>query len=368
MKRTPLYTWHRDHGARLTAFAGYEMPVDYGSILEEHRAVRTGVGVFDVSHMGEFLLEGPAAGAYLDWLVTNRPQGLAVGQALYTPMCYPSGGTVDDLLVYRLAPARFMLVVNAANREKDWAWLEQTLRTFREVHAPADPGQPEDISDATALLAVQGPQALALLTPLTDADLAGLGSYHAVLGARVAGVPVTAISRTGYTGEDGFEIYVEAGGAEPIWEAVVAAGARPAGLGARDTLRLEARLPLYGHELDEDITPVEAGLTPFVKFEAKPAFIGRSRLWEQRQDPGHRRLVGLAPQGAIARSGAAVGLGERVVGRVTSGTHSPTLGHPIALALVEAEAAALGTPLWVEVRGRRVPAPVVPTPFYRRPR
>lgn len=333
------------------------MPVEYpGGIMEEHRTVREQVGMFDVSHMGEFEVNGPEAAAFLDYLVTNQPSALEVGQALYTPMCYPDGGTVDDLLVYRLEPETFMLVVNAGNLDKDWEWITKS--------PGADNISLENKSESTGLIALQGPSAEDVLTPLTNARLEALKSYH-VVRAHVAGVEAL-VSRTGYTGEDGFEIYLPSNQTQVVWDALVSRGVRPIGLGARDTLRLEARLPLYEHELTADITPLEAGLGIFVKWD-KADFLGREALARQKQQGVRRRLAGLQVEGGIARSGYPVlSATGTTVGLITSGTKSPTLGTAIALALVSPELAKVGTPLQVQVRARTIPAQVVKTPFYRR--
>ncbi len=338
-------------------FGGFLMPVEYpGGIMEEHRVVREQVGMFDVSHMGEFEVKGAEASAFLDHLVTNQPSALEVGQALYTPMCYPDGGTVDDLLVYRLESNAFMLVVNAGNLDKDWEWI---------THSPgADKVSLRNKSESTGLIAIQGPSAEEVLTTLTDARLDSLRSYHFIRG-QVSSVEAL-VSRTGYTGEDGFEIYLPADQTQTVWDALFSRGVRPIGLGARDTLRLEARLPLYEHELTADITPLEAGLGMFIKWD-KGDFVGRESLWQQKQEGVRRRLVGLRVEGGIARGGYPVlGAEGSTVGVVTSGTMSPTLGLPIALALVSPDFARVGTPLQVEVRRRTIPAEVVKTPFYRR--
>lgn len=341
-------------------FGGYEMPVEYTGILDEHGAVRTAAGMFDVSHMAEFEVEGPGAGAFLDYLVTNHPSRLVVDQALYTPMCDETGGTVDDLLIYRLAPDKFMLVVNAANYHKDWAWITGQAAQFPGVSL-------KDVAPETALIAVQGPRALSVLSTLTDFPLDTIAYYHGAPDVRVAGVPVYC-SRTGYTGEDGFELYVAAADAEAVWEAVWRQGVVPVGLGARDTLRLEARLPLYGHELGPDITPLEAGLSPFVRLTDKGDFIGREALSRQKTAGVARRVVGLEISGGIARAGYPVLApgGQDPVGHITSGSYSPTLKKAIALALLPASAG-VGSEWSVPVRGRSLAATVVRTPFYRRP-
>lgn len=364
MKETPLTPWHRQHGAKMAEFAGYEMPIEYTRLMDEHRQVRSQAGIFDVSHMTEFRVSGPDATRFVDRLVTNWPGRLERGQVLYTPMCYPEGGTVDDLLVYRMGDREYLLVANAANHAGDWEWIQETAR---QETAQVDL---VDESDSTALIALQGPRALHVLQEVVRSTersaVETLVYYHFLPAVEVAGVQAL-VSRTGYTGEDGFEIYLPASGALAVWEALAAAGAVPIGLGARDTLRLEARLPLYGHELSPSISPLEAGLSGFVKWDKPEGFIGRGALWAVKEAGGPaRRLVGLKPQGGIARAGHVLGRGEDAEGTVTSGTYSPTLEEPIALALVPRGWAPVGTELWIEIRGRRVPARVVKLPFYRR--
>lgn len=359
VKDTPLTSWHRNHGGKLVEFGGYWMPLDYGSIVEEHLAVRQQAGLFDVSHMGEFLVEGASASPFLDHLVTNPPSRLTVGQALYSPMCLPTGGTVDDLLVYRLEEQKYLLVVNAANIGKDWDWVSQASQHWPMVTLT-------NVSDRTALLALQGPLAQTLLQPLASIDLDTVSYYHFAPQVLIDGIPVL-LSRTGYTGEEGFELYLDATAAPTVWQSLIDRGARPVGLGARDTLRLEARLPLYGHELSETITPLEAGLGMFVRLKQPGDFIGRGALERQKSEGLQRKLVGITLAGGIARAGYPVVDAEgHTVGTVTSGTHSPTLKKAIALALVPPSQSAIGTSLNVEIRGKLVPAEVVATPFYRR--
>jgi aminomethyltransferase len=361
MRETPLTSWHRQHHAKMMEFGGFLMPLEYGrGILEEHMIVRQHVGAFDVSHMGEFEVEGSDAARFLDYVVTNQPSALSVGQALYTPMCYDDGGTVDDLLVYRLEVTRFMLVVNAGNIEKDWVWINRLAESWSSVTL-------HNRSEALGLIALQGPESEAQLAVFTSADLANLLSYHAAM-AQIAGIDAM-ISRTGYTGEAGFELYVPARDTLALWEHLVDQGVRPVGLGARDTLRLEARLPLYEHELTPQITPLEAGLGMFVKWN-KGDFVGRAALTRQKEEGVARRSVGLVLEGGIARPGYDVvpALGAEPIGQVTSGTKSPTLGYPIALALIDTQFTPVGTSLYVRIRGRDIPATVVKTPFYRRPR
>jgi aminomethyltransferase len=358
-RRTPLHPLYGEYGAKTTTFGGWELPVSFTGILAEHRAVRTTAGLFDVSHMGEIEFSGPDATACLQWLVTNDVVRMVVGQALYSPCCDTAGFTIDDLVIYKLADDRYFVVVNAANKDADYEWFCAHSRgaTIR------------DLSDETVLLALQGPLAQAILQPLAALDLSELRYYHCREGVLVAGIPVL-LSRTGYTGEDGFELYAARGDGVALYRALVAAGAdfglQLAGLGARDTLRLEARMPLYGHELTREITPLEAGLDMFVKFD-KGDFCGREELLAQLTEGVKRRLIGFALTGrAIARAGQPVFAQGKQIGHVTSGTHSPTLGYPIGLALVESGYAQVGTPIEIDVRGQRVQATVVKTPFYRR--
>lgn len=363
-KRTPLYDEHVALGGRMVDFGGWDLPIQYPTgILQEHAAVRQHAGLFDVSHMGEISLTGPRALSFADRLVTNDCQKLEELQVLYTPMCYEGGGVVDDLLVYRL-PDRVLLVVNAANTSKDLGWVaanadgEQGVRVL-------------DVSSETSQLALQGPRAQAVLQRLTDVDLAGIAFFFAREGVRIAGRPAL-VSRTGYTGEDGFEVYLSPEDAVHVWREILSAGREdgvvPCGLGARDSLRFEATLPLYGHELDADHNALESGLGPFVK-TGKPDFIGISALRVVRESGGPtRRLVGLRlTERGIARQGYPIldGAGVRI-GETTSGMPSPTLGEALALGFVPREHAAPGTSLQVEVRGRGIAAEVVKTPFYRR--
>ncbi|MCL6547935.1 MAG: glycine cleavage system aminomethyltransferase GcvT [Alicyclobacillus sp.] len=364
LKRTPLYPLYGRYGARTVEFAGWEMPVQFRGILEEHAAVRSRAGLFDVSHMGELEVSGPAALAFLQRMVTNDVGKLKPGAAMYTLLTYPDGGCVDDLLVYCLKPDRYLLVVNAANTDRDRDWLRS--------NQAGEQLQIRDCSAEWALLALQGPLARAVLARLTDADVSALRRFRFVSG-QVAGVPCL-ISRTGYTGEDGFELYIPFGADADrpirVWEALLAEGAAegvlPCGLGSRDTLRMEAALPLYGHELTPEITPVEAGLTAFIRWDKGP-FVGREPLWEQAQSGPARMLCGLRLlERGIPRAGYPVWSAQGPAGHVTSGTMSPTLKVPIAMALVQREAAGPGSVLEVDVRGKRIPAEVVPLPFYRR--
>ncbi|MCL6444213.1 MAG: glycine cleavage system aminomethyltransferase GcvT [Alicyclobacillus sp.] len=360
MKKTPLHALYAEFGARTVEFNGWEMPVQFTSILAEHEAVRTRAGMFDISHMGEFEISGPDSRRFLQYMLTNDVSKLAPGAALYSPLVRPDGGCVDDLLAYCFSDARIWVVVNAGNIEKDLAWLQQHRSGFDVTI--------RDCSDEVALLALQGPNSAAILQRLTSVSLSNIAYYHFVEGA-VADTRCL-VSRTGYTGEDGFELYCAATDAARLWRALWDAG-QPygllaCGLGCRDTLRLEAGLPLYGHELTEQITPLEAGLGPFVKLE-KGAFMGREALSAQRAEGVRRKLAGIVVRDrGIPRAGYGVFQGDVEVGFVTSGTMSPTLKVPIGLVLIDAAAANVGKTLTVDTRGRRVAAEVVKTPFYRR--
>lgn len=366
-KRTPLYDEHVALGARIIEFAGFAMPVEYTSILSEHRSVRSAAGLFDLSHMGEISVSGPGAAAFVDWVVTNQTANMQEGQARYAVMCRPDGGIVDDVVVYRRAED-FLIVVNAANIAKDMAWLDYVRRSWPGDGAPpVDPGDVviEDLSDQTALIAIQGPMSQRILAELTDADLSALRSFRFVY-ADVAGQRAL-VSRTGYTGEDGFELYVAPEAAVPLWRALLEQGEPeglvPVGLGARDTLRLEMRFPLYGNDIDETTTPLEAGLDFAVKL-GKEGFIGREALLKQREEGVARRLVGFKLEGrGVPRHGYALYADGRAVGRVTSGSMSPTLGEPVGMGYVESRFAEPGTTLEMEMRGRLVPARVVAGKF-----
>ena len=369
LRRTPLYECHRELGARMVGFAGWEMPVQYAGVIEEHRAVRGAAGLFDVSHMGEVRVRGAGAERFLQRLTPNDVAQLVPGRAHYSGLLTDLGTYVDDLLIYRLAADDFLVVVNASNAARDLAWIRE--------HGPdpegAEGAPPADLEiadegDRFALLALQGPRALAILEPLASPGVAGL-RYYGFLRGEVAGVPAI-LSRTGYTGEDGFELYLEPEGAPEVWRRLLAAGAPhglvPAGLGARDTLRLEAAMALYGHEIDERTTPLEAGLSWVVKL-GKGDFLGRAPLLEQSEQGVRRTLVGFTVEGrGIARQGHGVLSGGEAVGEVTSGTWSPTLEKAIGMAYVPPALAAPGTPLELDVRGRKLPAAVVELPFYRR--
>jgi aminomethyltransferase len=357
LKRTPLHAAHVKAGARMVPFGGWEMPVQYRGIVEEHRTVRAAVGCFDVSHMGEFEVEGPGALAALQRLTTNDVAALETGQVQYSVLCYPHGGIVDDLTVYRLAAERYMITVNASNIDKDWAHVTEGAGASARWR---------NVSDATGLIAVQGPKAEALVGRLADVDVTRIGYYRFAEG-RVAGAPAL-ISRTGYTGEDGFELYVGAGDSERLWDALLeggrADGAAPIGLGARDTLRLEMRYALYGNDIDDTTNPLEAGLGWVVK-PAKGEFIGREAIERVRAAGPARRLVGVEmTERAVARHGYPVVKDDAPVGVVTSGSYGPSVDRYIAMAYVVSAHAAVGTELGVEIRGQVKSARVVKTPFH----
>jgi aminomethyltransferase len=347
-------------GARMVPFGGWEMPVQYSGIIEEHRAVRTRVGLFDVSHMGEVDVTGPGAVALVQRLVTNDIAPLSLGQARYTPMCTPEAGIIDDLLVYRLGPEHLMLVLNAANTAEDLAWIR--------AHAGGDTVI-NDRTDEVALLALQGPRAADVLGGLTSAALGAIRYYWFVDGVEVAGRRAL-VSRTGYTGEDGFELYVSARDAVRVWEALLEAGAAagilPVGLGARDTLRLEAGLLLHGNDMDKTATPLEVGLSWAVKL-GKGEFIGSQALERQKQEGPVRRLVGFTlRERAIARHGFPITRDGSTIGQVTSGSFGPTVEKSIGLGFVPPALGAPGGPIAVEIRGRAVEGTVTKVPFYKR--
>jgi len=362
LKRTPLYEQHRALGARLVEFGGWEMPVQYTSILAEHEAVRTHAGLFDVSHMGEFKIEGAGALTFLQALVPNDVARLVIHQALYTQFCRPNGNVIDDLLIYRLAEEQYMLVVNASNIEKDLAWVKEHAHGRNDVIIT-------DQSDVTALLALQGPEAQAILQPLTEIDLAGMRYYYCAAGL-VAGSNCL-VSRTGYTGEDGFELYCAPVDVGALWEKLLAVGGSrgllPAGLGARDTLRLEAALCLYGHELDEQTNPLEAVLGWTVKLKKAADFVGREALQHVKEHGPQKRLIGLEMlERGIPRGGYTLYDNEQAIGIVTSGAPGPTVRKNIAMGYVDAAHTAVGSMIQVDIRGKRLAAQVVPLPFYKR--
>ncbi|MGE5302534.1 MAG: glycine cleavage system aminomethyltransferase GcvT [Alphaproteobacteria bacterium] len=359
MKRTPLYAAHRRAGAKMVEFAGWEMPVQYSGVIDEHLAVRSRAGLFDVSHMGEIEVRGPDAENFCQLISANDIARMKVSRAQYNLLLNDRGGVVDDVIFYRLEPDRFMICVNAANIEKDWRWIEEHVAERVEI---------ENASDRYAQLALQGPASEKILQRLTALPLAELQSFYFAVGD-VAGARCLA-ARTGYTGEDGFELYCNTADAERLWNALLEAGAQeglvPAGLGARDTLRLEKAYPLYGHELDDATTPLEAGLEWVTKF-SKSSFIGRDALLGQRREGIKRKLVGLELlEPGIARSEYPLLKDGKAIGRVTSGTKSPSLGKSIALGYVAVEESKTDNVIDVEIRGRRTKTKVVSLPFYRR--
>jgi len=362
LKRTPLYDEHRALGARLVEFSGWEMPVQYSGILDEHRAVRERAGLFDVCHMGEFHIEGPGAQDFLQGLVPNNVARLADGQALYTQICNEQGGTLDDLLIYRLGDQRYMAVVNAGTMDGDWDWFTKQAAGRADVTLSND-------SDQTGLIALQGPRAREILQPLTETDLNAIVYYHYAEGT-VAGIACL-ISRTGYTGEDGFELYCASGDVVALWRALLAAGEPhgliPTGLGARDTLRLEAGLCLYGHELNEQISPLEAGLGWSVKLEKGHDFIGREALLAQKQNGLPRKLVGIELRDrGVPRADYAIQRDGQTLGQLTSGTIGLTVGKAIGLGYVPPADATVGSEVEIDIRGKAVPAVIVALPFYKR--
>ncbi|MBI1728510.1 MAG: glycine cleavage system aminomethyltransferase GcvT [Candidatus Rokubacteria bacterium] len=355
LKRTPLRDVHAAAGGKMVPFGGWDMPVQYTGIIEEHRCVRSAVGLFDISHMGEFEVRGTGALAAVQTITTNDASTLAVGQVQYSLLCYPDGGIVDDLTLYRLADDHYMLTVNASNIDKDWAW----------VSGHGKGADWTNVSAETGLLAVQGPKAEALVQRLADRDVTRVLYYHFAQGA-VGGVPCL-ISRTGYTGEDGFELYAPAAQIERLWHALMDAGKRdgiqPIGLGARDTLRLEMKFALYGNDIDETTNPLEAGLGWVVK-PAKGDFIGRAAIEAMRAAGVTRKLAGFEmTERAVARQGYRLLKDGAPVGVVTSGSFSPSLERCIGMGYVRADLAPVGTELDVDIRGQAHRARVAKTPF-----
>ncbi len=365
LAQTPLHFWHVDHSGRMVDFAGWSMPVQYTSIVEEHQATRTALGLFDISHMGRLRFDGEKAAAAIDALVTRSVIDLKPGKIRYALVTNEQGGVLDDVLVYHLLDGAggsyYLMVVNASNREKILGWIKERLDP--EVSCT-------DLTKQWAMIAAQGPQSLRAVQGLVEVDLAAM-KYYSGKETAIAGHGGI-VSRTGYTGEDGVELMVGAAVAEPIWRAILDAagpdGARAAGLGARDTLRLEAAMPLYGHELNEDVSPLQAGLGFAVDLDKAP-FPGQAALRRVAEDASLPKLIGLETQGRrVPREGYAIECNGERVGEVTSGTFSPTLQKPIAMGYVAPRHAAVGTPLEIDIRGRSEPATIVPLPFYKRSR
>lgn len=362
LKRTPLFNVYKEFGGKTVDFGGWELPVQFSGIKAEHEAVRTKAGLFDVSHMGEVEVKGADSLNYLQKMMTNDISKIKNGGAQYTAMCYENGGTVDDLLVYKLEDNHYLLVVNASNIEKDYQWLESHLEGDVSL---------ENLSEHTSQLAIQGPLAEQVLQKLaTETDLSGIGFFkfqqEVVLNGKKA-----LVSRTGYTGEDGFEVYCASKDAVELWKDILSAGEEegviPCGLGARDSLRFEAVLALYGQELSAEISPLEAGIGFAVKLNKESDFIGKEALLQQKENGLTRKLIGIEMiDRGIPRHGYPVYKGEELIGEVTTGTQSPTLKRNIGLALISSEFAGLETEVEVEIRGKRLKAAVVPTPFYKR--
>lgn len=360
LKRTPLYEKHVGLQGKIIEFGGWEMPVQYAGITAEHTAVREKAGLFDVSHMGEVEVKGDQAEAFVQHLVTNDAKQLADNQIMYAMMCQEDGGVVDDLLVYKFTVDHFYLVINAANIDKDFAWIQKVAEAFAvEV---------TNISDQVGEVAIQGPAAQEVLQKVTSFDLTTLPFFYSAREVDVLGVSCM-ISRTGYTGEDGFEIYCAPDSIGDVWDGLLEAGKDdglvPVGLGARDTLRFEACLPLYGHEISETITPLEAGLSMFVKLDTDD-FVGREALVKQKADGIPRKLVGFELEKGVAREGCEVLSGDQKIGHVTTGYHSPTIGKSIGLALVERSHGDMGAELDIQIRKNVRKATIISKRFYKK--
>ncbi len=359
--KTPFYEKHLKHKGKMVDYSGWNLPVQFAGIIDEVLRVRRQAGLFDVSHMGEVMVRGPGALAFLQRVLTNDIAALRDNRIMYSPVCYPDGGTVDDILVYRYDGENYLMVVNAGNTRKDYDWFRENLTGDVTL---------ENLSPQTAQLALQGPESLAILKAVTEAPVEGLKYYHFLPQARVAGVDCL-VSRTGYTGEDGFELYCPEGEAlklwEGLWEAGEPRGLAPVGLGARDILRLEACLPLYGHELSPELSPLEAGLDRFVSFTKETAFIGREALLQRKAAGLRKKLAGIEMlERGIPREGYTIKAGEGEIGWVSSGTFSPTLNKNVALAFLDPREARVDREVSVVIRTREYPAKVVKIPFYRR--
>jgi aminomethyltransferase len=356
LKHTPIYEAHISAKGQMVDFAGYELPIQYIGITEEHEAVRNKVGLFDVSHMGEVEVKGPQALDFVQYLVSNNVKKLVDNQVLYTVMCYENATVVDDLLVYRFANDHFYLVINAANVDKDYDWM-----TKQAVNFDVDLN---NISDQVAQLALQGPLAQEVLQEMVDFDLSDIEFFHCKRDGKINGVSAL-ISRTGYTGEDGFEIYLDNKDALTVWNQLLDKGVQPIGLGARDTLRFEACLPLYGHEISDQINPLEAGLSMFVKLD-NDDFIGKETLVEIKAKGTKRKLVGLEISKSIAREGYDVIADDKIIGHITTGYKSPTVGKSIALALIDKSYGEMGNNVLVQVRKKQIPATIISKRFYKK--
>lgn len=361
LKKTPLYEIHKSLGARLVPFAGWEMPVQYSGLMDEHKAVREKAGIFDVSHMGEVDIKGKDALKFVQKVTTNDASLLSQGQAQYSLICYPDGGIVDDTIVYKFGAEHYMLCVNASNAEKDFNWLKEQDQGDLDVTLT-------DVSNKYALIALQGPNSRAILENLTNCDLSSLKSFH-FDSIELKGIK-TILSKTGYTGEDGFEIFVEPGKASELWQAIMDEGGpyglKPAGLGARDTLRLEMKYTLYGNDIDATTSPLEAGLGWVVKID-KGDFTGRDALVNQKNEGIKRKLVCVQVRGkGIPRQGYEIYAGGKAIGIVTSGTMSPTLGMGIAIAYIDSDYAATSTTVDIMVRGKAIEGIIVAPPFYKK--
>ncbi len=362
-KKTPLYDEHIKLGGKIVDYAGWALPVQYEGLVKEHEAVRNNAGIFDVSHMGQVVVKGKDALDYLQYLFTNDLSKMSDNQVLYTMMCYPDGGVVDDLLVYKYNQEEYLLVVNAANTEKDLKWMIDNKKDFNIVI--------ENISEQIGLIAIQGPKAEKILQKLTDYDLSTIKAQHFKRDIEVAGVKSILVSRTGYTGEDGFEVYTSAEDTVTVWNKLLEVGEedglKPAGLGARDTLRFEASMPLYGQEISEDINPLEAGLKFAVKLDKEADFIGKEALKKQWEEGLKRKLVGfeLLERG-IPREGYEVYKDGRKIGHVTTGYLSPTLKKNIGNALVEADEAQIGNEIDIMIRNKPVKAKIISRRFLKK--
>jgi len=360
MKKTPLYDDHAKLGGKLIDFGGWALPVEYQGIIEEHLAVRSTAGLFDVSHMGEIRVEGADAETFLQKMLTNDISAMKEQQVYYTLMCYPDGGIVDDLIVYKYHRQLYLLVVNASTTEKDYAWLQENLTGEVTIH---------NVSSQYAQLSLQGPKAQEILQNLTQTNLDSLPFFHFLPEVKIDGIS-TMVSRTGYTGEDGFEIYVDPASSSVIWQILLMKGKPyglvPVGLGARDTLRFEAALPLYGQEISKDISPLEADLGFFVKLN-KQDFIGKQALMKQKQDGIPRKLVGFEMMDrGIPRTHYAVSLNDQNIGYVTTGGFSPSLKKNIGLALIDSRYAQVGEIIEIAVRNKKLNAKIIPKPFHKK--